>query len=132
MNLPSPKTTKKSKQVGRGVGSTKGGHTTGRGMKGQRSRSGYRKPGPNFEGGQNPLSRRLPKVRGYSGNKSRKRGYKTSKQRPNPIQLSELEAAFDAGETVSYKSLVDKKVVIRIARIIDERDYKKGRKIEKD
>ncbi|MGU9957048.1 MAG: 50S ribosomal protein L15 [Arenicellales bacterium WSBS_2016_MAG_OTU3] len=53
----------KRKRVGRGMGSGIGG-TSGRGHKGQRSRSGgYHKVG--FEGGQMPLQRRLPK-RGFS------------------------------------------------------------------
>ena len=48
------------KRVGRGIGSTLG-KTSGRGHKGQKSRSGgYHKVG--FEGGQMPLQRRLPKV----------------------------------------------------------------------
>ncbi|WP_031434848.1 50S ribosomal protein L15 [Methylomarinum vadi] len=51
---------KKSKRVGRGIGSTLG-KTCGRGHKGQKSRSGgFHKVG--FEGGQMPLQRRLPKV----------------------------------------------------------------------
>lgn len=51
---------KKSKRVGRGIGSTFG-KTCGRGHKGQKSRSGgFHKVG--FEGGQMPLQRRLPKV----------------------------------------------------------------------
>ncbi len=55
--------TSKSKRVGRGAGSGTG-KTSGRGMKGQQSRSGYsRKVG--FEGGQMPLQRRLPK-RGFN------------------------------------------------------------------
>ena len=51
---------KKSKRVGRGIGSTLG-KTCGRGHKGQHARSGgFHKVG--FEGGQMPLQRRLPKV----------------------------------------------------------------------
>lgn len=51
---------KKSKRVGRGIGSTLG-KTCGRGHKGQKARSGgFHKIG--FEGGQMPLQRRLPKV----------------------------------------------------------------------
>ena len=53
---------KKRKRVGRGVGSGNG-KTSGRGSKGQNSRSGGRVR-PGFEGGQMPLSRRLPK-RGF-------------------------------------------------------------------
>ncbi len=53
--------THKAKRVGRGMGS--GGRRAGRGDKGQKSRSGYSSR-PGFEGGQNPLIRRLPK-RGF-------------------------------------------------------------------
>lgn len=63
--LPSPKTTPKRTQRGRGPGSGHGSHTSGRGMKGQKSRSGYKKPRPGFEGGQLPLSRRLPRLKGF-------------------------------------------------------------------
>jgi large subunit ribosomal protein L15 len=50
---------KKRKRVGRGSGSGSG-KTAGRGVKGQKSRSGVAING--FEGGQNPIYRRLPKV----------------------------------------------------------------------
>ena len=55
--------TSKRKRVGRGAGSGTG-KTSGRGMKGQQSRSGYRRK-IGFEGGQMPLYRRLPK-RGFN------------------------------------------------------------------
>ncbi len=63
-DLSSPKGAVKSRRrIGRGTGSGSG-KTSGRGHKGQKSRSGYsRKVG--FEGGQMPLQRRLPK-RGFS------------------------------------------------------------------
>jgi large subunit ribosomal protein L15 len=51
---------KKKKRVGRGDGSGHGG-TAGKGAKGQNARSGH-SVRPNFEGGQMPLSRRLPKI----------------------------------------------------------------------
>jgi large subunit ribosomal protein L15 len=54
---------KKSKRVGRGIGSKKG-KTAGRGTKGQLSRTG-KKIRPGFEGGQLPLVNRLPKLRGF-------------------------------------------------------------------
>ncbi len=57
---PAPGSTKNRKRVGRGQGSGNG-KTAGRGHNGQKSRTGYsRKRG--FEGGQQPLQRRLPKV----------------------------------------------------------------------
>ncbi len=56
---PAPGSKKKSKRLGRGIGSGKG-KTCGRGHKGQRARAGgYHKMG--FEGGQMPLQRRIPK-----------------------------------------------------------------------
>ena len=56
------------KRVGRGIGSGMG-KTSGRGHKGQRSRSGgYHKVG--FEGGQMPLQRRLPKI-GFHSQKAK-------------------------------------------------------------
>lgn len=105
--LPSPKTTKKSKQVGRGIGSGKGGHTTGRGTKGQTSRSGYKKPRPGFEGGQNPLSKRLPTLRGIS-TQDRSRKFLTSKIKNVPIKLSLLAKNFNEGEVVNHDSLISK------------------------
>jgi large subunit ribosomal protein L15 len=54
---PSPK------RIGRGIGSGKG-KTAGRGTKGQNSRTGGGVR-PGFEGGQNPLAKRLPKKRGF-------------------------------------------------------------------
>jgi len=59
---PAPGSTKKSKRVGRGMGSGHG-KTATKGHKGQKARSGGTK-GPSFEGGQTPLQRRLPK-RGF-------------------------------------------------------------------
>ncbi len=60
--LPSIKANSK-KRVGRGYGSAKGGHTAGRGQKGQKSRGGSKIP-LWFEGGQLPLIKRLPFLRG--------------------------------------------------------------------
>jgi len=60
---PAPGSKKNRKRVGRGDGSGHGTYS-GRGCKGQKSRSGYRaKPG--FEGGQLPLIQRLPQKRGF-------------------------------------------------------------------
>lgn len=58
--IPAPGANRSAKRVGRGIGSGSG-KTSGRGHKGQKSRSGgLHKRG--FEGGQMPLQRRLPKV----------------------------------------------------------------------
>lgn len=64
-NLAPPPGSKKSrKRVGRGDGSGHGTYS-GRGCKGQKSRAGY-KIRPGFEGGQLPLIKRLPKIRGFT------------------------------------------------------------------
>lgn len=61
----SASTAKKAKRVGRGIAAGQG-KTAGRGTKGQMSRAGSsRKPG--FEGGQNPIMQRTPKLRGFKG-----------------------------------------------------------------
>jgi large subunit ribosomal protein L15 len=90
------------KRVGRGPGSGLG-KTSGRGEKGQKSRSGYaRKVG--FEGGQMPLHRRVPK-RGFSNHPFRKRlAY---------VNLGSLES-FDAGTIVTPEVLL-KRGLIRSA-----------------
>jgi len=54
---------KKRKRIGRGAGSGHGGHTSTRGHKGQKVRTGAN-IGSSFEGGQMPLQRRIPK-RGF-------------------------------------------------------------------
>lgn len=58
----------KSRRVGRGIAAGRG-KTAGRGTKGQKARTGSgRRPG--FEGGQNPLMQRLPKLRGFRSNRT--------------------------------------------------------------
>lgn len=54
------------RRVGRGIAAGQG-KTAGRGTKGQRARSGGVRPG--FEGGQNPLYQRLPKLRGFKSHR---------------------------------------------------------------
>jgi large subunit ribosomal protein L15 len=58
---PAPGSTKERRRVGRGIGG-KGGKTAGRGTKGQGARGSVK---PGFEGGQMPLSRRIPKLKGF-------------------------------------------------------------------
>ncbi len=61
---PAPGSKRKRKRVGRGNGSGHGTYS-GRGVKGQKSRSGG-KVRPGFEGGQLPLIKRLPQKRGFT------------------------------------------------------------------
>ncbi|MFK7917830.1 MAG: 50S ribosomal protein L15 [Ilumatobacter sp.] len=59
---PAEGATRSRKRVGRGTGG-KGGKTAGRGSKGQRARNTVQR---GFEGGQTPLLRRLPKLKGFN------------------------------------------------------------------
>ncbi len=58
-----PLASKSRKRVGRGIAAGQG-KTAGRGTKGQGARTGFSKR-PGFEGGQNPLMQRLPKLHGF-------------------------------------------------------------------
>lgn len=81
---------KRPKRVGRGKGSGHG-KTSTRGQKGQGARSGGGK-GPGFEGGQTPLQRRLPKLRGASGKSAMPRGmFRKEQAIVNLFQLRRFE-----------------------------------------
>ena len=67
LNTLNSRSSKNKKRLGRGIGSSKG-KTSGRGHKGQKSRSGVAIK--SFEGGQMPLYRRLPK-RGFKSTKNK-------------------------------------------------------------
>jgi len=73
------------KRVGRGIGSGLG-KTSGRGVKGQKSRSGVAIKG--FEGGQMPLHRRLPK-RGFNN---------IFRKQFTPVSIGRVQTAIDAGK----------------------------------
>ncbi len=88
-----------SRRVGRGIGSSKG-KTAGRGVKGQKSRSGVALNG--FEGGQMPIYRRLPK-RGFS-NAMFAKNYSV-------VSLGRLQVAIDAGK-LDPKATVDAEALI--------------------
>jgi large subunit ribosomal protein L15 len=92
------------KRVGRGLGSGKGRYS-GRGLKGQKSRSGSKKMRPGFEGGQTPLHMRLGKRRGqYSKDAMPVGPHRTSTQ---PVNVRDLEARFDSGAEVTLEALLE-------------------------
>ena len=94
MKLNSKSKTKETKKrIGRGIGSGKG-KTSGRGVKGQKSRSGVAIK--SFEGGQMPLYRRLPK-----------RGF-------NPIVKKEKCAVLNLSQ---IQTLIDKKIITPSTKI---------------
>lgn len=91
---PAEGSRKDSKRKGRGAGSGNG-KTAGYGHKGQLARSGH-KP-PYFEGGQLPLTRRLPK-RGFTN--------AVFKKEFAIVNVSDLERKFEAGAVVDVEALI--------------------------
>ena len=91
------------KRLGRGIGSGLG-KTSGKGHKGQWARSGGGVR-PGFEGGQMPLTRRLPK-----------RGFKNAmfKKVYSIVNVSTLEQAFENGETVNAEALLNRGIISKI------------------
>ena len=96
---PTPGSRRKRKRIGRGDGSGHGTYS-GRGIKGQKARSGYsRRAG--FEGGQTPLWRRIPK-RGFVNIHRREYAY---------VNLDELMAKYDDGAEVTPEDVLDRGMV---------------------
>jgi large subunit ribosomal protein L15 len=107
MNLkdikPAAGSTHRKKRVGRGIGSGTG-KTAGRGHKGRGSRAGGNTPA-RYEGGQMPLSRRIPK-RGFR----RLQKNEQARERFTEVNLSKL-AGFAEGDTIDPAMLVDRGLV---------------------
>src|SRR2546423_8084064 len=107
-NLKPAQSRRARKRIGRGLGSGKGRYS-GRGIKGQKSRSGSHKMRPGFEGGQNPIYMRLGKLRGpYSKDAMPMGPHRTSTA---PVNVAALEERFDTGAEVTPESLVEKGVL---------------------
>ncbi|QJC34924.1 50S ribosomal protein L15 [Enterobacteriaceae endosymbiont of Donacia piscatrix] len=108
------------KRLGRGIGSGKG-KTSGRGHKGQKSRSGYN-INKSFEGGQSPLHRRLPKF-----------GFKSKKKKFfKEIRLSDLNKI--NGNYIDLNILKSSKIIskkIKFVKIINKGNINNPKKIIK-
>jgi len=93
---------KTRKRIGRGLGSGKGRYS-GRGIKGQKSRSGSHKMRAGFEGGQMPIYMRMGKQRGSTSKDAMPIGpFRTSTA---PVNVGSLDR-FDDGAEVTPESLV--------------------------
>ena len=116
---------KRAKRVGRGPGSNKG-KTSCRGHKGDKSRSGY-KTRAGKEGGQLPLFQKLP-GRGFPNKRFQKPVF--------AINLGRINDHFDEGETVNYKTLLEKGFPVRRAtggiKVLANGDLEKKVVIEAD
>ena len=82
---PAEGSTSNRKRVGRGQGSGTG-KTSARGQKGQKSRSGYKRK-RNFEGGQMPLAKRMPKI-----------GFTSRLVKPYVINVGKIKAVAELSE----------------------------------
>jgi large subunit ribosomal protein L15 len=103
-----PGAAKKRMRVGRGPGSGKG-KTAGRGIKGQKSRSGVAMKG--FEGGQMPLYQRLPK-RGFS---------KPNRKEWTVVNLGLIQKFIDAGK-IDAKAPITEDVLVASGLLRRKRD----------
>jgi large subunit ribosomal protein L15 len=104
---PAPGSTKRRKRVGRGIAG-KGGKTAGRGTKGQKARRNVK---PGMEGGQTPLHRRIPKLRGFN-NPFRVEYF--------PVNLDVLQGLIEGGhkeispEVLREAGLIHKNVLVKV------------------
>lgn len=96
---PAKGATKGKKRIGRGNASGHGTYS-GRGMKGQRARSGGKGHSP-IEGGRTPLVQQIPKMRGF----------KAVRPQAETVTLATLMKHFKAGETVDKKALFEKGII---------------------
>jgi large subunit ribosomal protein L15 len=106
------------KRVGRGYGSGHGGHESGRGNKGQNSRSGGGTR-PGYEGGQTPVWMRFPK-RGF-------RNY--TRVDYACVNVDTLGERFEAGEEVTLEAMLERRVIKGRAaklKILGRGDLKKA------
>ena len=101
---PAPGATRDRKRVGRGTGG-KGGKTAGRGTKGQGARNNIK---PGFEGGQMPLQRRIPKMRGF------KNPFRVEYQAINLDTLEGTDATEVTPDTLHALGLTHKGALVKV------------------
>jgi large subunit ribosomal protein L15 len=107
-NLKPAQKRRSRKRIGRGLGSGKGRYS-GRGIKGQKARSGSHTMRAGFEGGQMPIYMRLPKQRGATSKDAMPIGpHRTSTV---PVNLRDLERVFDDGAEATLEAMVEKGLI---------------------
>ena len=107
---PAKGSVKKGKRIGRGEGSKRGGTAT-RGHKGQKSRSGYSKK-IGFEGGQQPLQRRVPKFGFTNPNRIEYQGVNLDRLQ-ELVDNKKIKTKVDK-QTLMDNGLVKKKDLVKI------------------
>ena len=118
---PAKGSTKKRKRVGRGQGSGMG-KTATRGNKGQKSRTGYKKK-RGFEGGQQPLARRLPKV-GFSSRVQKPHAINVDKNKKvaelDEITIDSIKSVYRLSSSVTKVKLIGKSAKDLASKIKDQ------------
>ncbi len=100
---PNPGAKHRRKRVGRGIGSGHG-KTAGRGTKGQKARD---QVPLTFEGGQTPLHRRLPRLKGFKN---------PTHKEYTIVNVALLEERFEAGEVVSPEVLLERRIIKKLEK----------------
>ncbi len=100
---PNPGATHRRKRVGRGIGSGHG-KTAGRGTKGQKARD---QVPLTFEGGQTPLHRRLPRLKGFKN---------PTHKEYTIINVALLEERFEAGDEVTPELLLKRRIIKKLEK----------------
>ncbi|MEJ5252411.1 MAG: 50S ribosomal protein L15 [Chthonomonadetes bacterium] len=100
---PNPGATHRRKRVGRGIGSGHG-KTAGRGTKGQKARD---QVPLTFEGGQTPLHRRLPRLKGFKN---------PAHKEYTIVNVALLEERFEAGEVVTPELLLERRIIKKLEK----------------
>ena len=103
---PAPGSNRRRKRVGRGIAG-KGGKTAGRGTKGQKSR-GKGKVRVGFEGGQLPMTQRIPKLRGFNN------PFRVEYQAINLDTIEESGLSEVTPEALLAKGLVSKGALVKV------------------
>ncbi len=97
-----PSTGARKSKIRRGRGDSSGyGSFSGRGCKGQNSRAGGGVR-LGFEGGQTPLWKRMPKLKGFKN---------PCRVEYTPVNLLAIERGYESGETVNEMTLLEKKII---------------------
>ena len=135
-------TTKSKKRLGRGYASGKGGHTTNSGMKGQKSRVGAKIP-LWFEGGQLPITRKFPFIRGKGRFKSVKSTAEITFEDINKFDFDVISLKTLKANKIIHPSFKDAKIIkkgklnkkvtvkgLRVSKGAAEEIEKQGGKIE--
>jgi large subunit ribosomal protein L15 len=101
---PAPGSNRAKRRVGRGIAG-KGGKTAGRGTKGQGARNNIK---PGFEGGQLPLTQRIPKLRGFNN------PFRVEYVVVNLDTIAEVGADVVGPDELRAKGLVAKKGLVKV------------------